>query len=62
MPLAIICGCTARFVSDLVGNPEPVFSERGSYIVCANNKGADQTALSLFAMAYKQVFSCRLEN
>ena len=21
-PLAIFCGCTARFVSDLVGNPE----------------------------------------
>ena len=21
-PLAILCGCTARFVSDLVGNPE----------------------------------------
>ena len=21
-PLAILCGCTARFVSDLVGNPD----------------------------------------
>ena len=24
-PLAIFCGCTARFVSDLVGNPEDRF-------------------------------------
>ena len=26
-PLAILCGCTARFVSDLVGNPEDRFSQ-----------------------------------
>ena len=26
-----MCGSTARFVSGLVGNPGPVFSERGSY-------------------------------
>ena len=25
-PLAIFCGCTALFVSDLVGNPEDSFS------------------------------------
>ena len=25
-PLVILCGCTARFVSDLVGNPEDRFS------------------------------------
>ena len=25
-PLAIFCGCTARFVSDLFGNPEDRFS------------------------------------
>ena len=25
--LAIFCGCTARFVSDLVGNPEDSFSQ-----------------------------------
>ena len=30
-PLAIFCGCTAWFVWDLVGNPRPVFSQRGSY-------------------------------
>ena len=27
IPLAILCGCTARFVSDLVGNPEDRFSQ-----------------------------------
>ena len=27
MPLAIFCGCTARFVLDLVGNPEDRFSQ-----------------------------------
>ena len=26
-PLAIFCGCTARVVSDLVGNPEDRFSQ-----------------------------------
>ena len=26
-PRAIFCGCTARFVSDLVGNPEDRFSQ-----------------------------------
>ena len=26
MPIAIFCDCTARFVSDLVGNPEDRFS------------------------------------
>ena len=25
IPLAIFCGCTAQFVSDLVGNPEDRF-------------------------------------
>ena len=31
-PLVIFCGCSAPFVSDLVGNPEDRFSsERGSY-------------------------------
>ena len=30
--LAIFSGCTARFVSDLVGNPGPVFYERSSYL------------------------------
>ena len=27
-PLAIFCGCTARFVSDLVGNPNTDFHTR----------------------------------
>ena len=32
-PLAILCGCTARFVSDLVGNPEDRFSHNEAHLV-----------------------------
>ena len=31
-PLAIFCCCTARFVSDLVGNPEDRFSHNQAHI------------------------------
>ena len=31
-PLAIFCGCTARFVSDLVGNPEDRFSHNDAHL------------------------------
>ena len=31
-PLAILCGCTARFVWDLVGNPEDRFSHNEPHI------------------------------
>ena len=31
-PLAIFCGCTAWFVSDLVGNPEDRFSHNEAQI------------------------------
>ena len=31
-PLAILCGCTAWFVSDLVGNPEDQFSHYAAQI------------------------------
>ena len=34
MPLAIFCDCTARFVSDLVGNPEEWFSHNEAHFVC----------------------------
>ena len=30
-PLAILCGCTAWFVSDLVGNPEDRFSHNEAH-------------------------------
>ena len=30
--LAIFCGCTARFVSDLVGNPEDRFSQNEAHL------------------------------
>ena len=32
-PLAIFYGCTARFVSDLVGNPEDRFSHNEAHII-----------------------------
>ena len=31
IPLAIFCGCTARFMSDLVGNPEDRFSQNEAH-------------------------------
>ena len=34
-PLAIFCGCTVRFVSDLVGNPEDRFSHNDAHMVVA---------------------------
>ena len=33
MSLAIFCGCTARFVWDLVGNPEDQFSDVAAHIM-----------------------------
>ena len=32
--LAIFCDCTARFVSDLVGNPEDRFSQNEAQMSC----------------------------
>ena len=32
-PLAIFCGCTARFMSDLVGNPEDWFSHNEAHMI-----------------------------
>ena len=32
MLLAILCGCTAWFVSDLVGNPEDRFSQNEAHL------------------------------
>ena len=33
MPLAIFCGCTARFVLDLVGIPEDRFSRDAAHLI-----------------------------
>ena len=33
--LAIFCGCTARFVSDLVGNPEDRFYHNEAQMACS---------------------------
>ena len=39
--LAIFCDCTARFVSDLVGNPEDRFSQLSHRLVhVMNNRAA----------------------
>ena len=32
-PLTILCGCTAWFVSDLVGNPEDQFSQNEAHLM-----------------------------
>ena len=50
-PLAIFCGCTAQFVSELVGNPEDRFSHneaqlslvirKPAFCLC-ENKGTNQ--------------------
>ena len=32
-PLAIFCGCTAQFVSNLVGNPEVLFSHNKAHLI-----------------------------
>ena len=34
-PLAILCGCTVRFVSDLVGNHEDRFSHKEAHLMYA---------------------------
>ena len=36
--LAILCGCTARFVSDLVGNPKDRFSHNKAQILRMSEK------------------------
>ena len=35
-PLAIFCGCTVRFVSDLVKKPEDRFSHNEAHMSCAS--------------------------
>ena len=50
-PLAIFCGCTARFVSDLVGNPEDRFSHNEAQIPVVyffNDMRAQQFTISHF--------------
>ena len=38
--LAIFCGCAARFVSDLVGNPEDRFSHDAAYLMFRDTAAA----------------------
>ena len=50
-PLAIFYGCTAGFVSDLVGNPEDKFSNDVAQI---NNKTSVQLTSSLYKENYSR--------
>ena len=38
-PIDIFCGCTARFMSDLVGNPEDRFSHDAAELVSHSERG-----------------------
>ena len=42
MPLDIFCGCTAWFMSDLVGNPEDRFSHSEAHIRISVSPAAQQ--------------------
>ena len=39
---AIFCGCTARFVSDLVGNPKDRFSHNEAQMMCTKQRLGSQ--------------------
>ena len=48
-PLTIFCGCTARFVLDLVGNPEDRFSQNEAHtIVTASKLYLFKKSISIF--------------
>ena len=46
-PLAIFCGCTAWFVSDLVGNPEDRFSHNQAHIKVGYEVGLNYIDMSV---------------
>ena len=45
IPLALFCGCTARFVSDLVGNHEDRFSHNEAHIFLLQVEAVDRTVV-----------------
>ena len=50
-PLAIFCSCTARLVSDLVGNPDDRFSHNDeAYLVVCIYRSVCRAVRLLFAM------------
>ena len=62
-PLAILCGCTVRFVSDLVGNPEGRFSYEAarSTLTLIGDAKTEYCALYLGFQGYS-FFLCLLLN
>ena len=63
-PLAILCGCIAWFVLDLVGNPEDRFSHNGDQMLASV---AEQAGFSLLVgdtpMQYTPIFQgCKNDN
>ena len=50
-PLAIFCGCTAWFVSDLVGNPEDRFSQNEALFVSSDYIQTDKIPKNIHTFA-----------
>ena len=57
-PLAILCGCTARFMSDMAGNPKNRFSRDADHI----NKDLTPCLLVLSADNFCKQFGPRSGN
>ena len=69
--LSIFCGCTARFVSDLVGNPEDRFSRDTAQIMQlwsiklskhVAKRGTDQTAQMHCSSMFKAGFLVMIQH
>ena len=56
-PLAIFCGCTARDVSDLVGNPEDRFSHNEAHLCILQHHGT--SVLGLRCLSLYQKMGCQ---
>ena len=63
MPLVILSGCTAQFMSDQVGNPEDRFSHNEAHFNLSrvyHSVGRKQKILKkkMWPIAYKQNLAC----
>ena len=60
--LAILCGCTARFVSCLVGNPEDRFSQNEAHIDLYIRLACQLVYFTPFSTAYlkKKIFALNI--
>ena len=56
----IFCGCTARFVSDLVRTPEDRFSHNKAQLLFLVRDNGLSTTVSLFPRFSDDVFCCRI--